>query len=74
MRCATTNCVVKYRVRLLAALPADNRASPLLEIRLLARGATRAEISYALAEINWKSLEISWKSRKSGWKSEIRTQ
>ena len=30
------------------------------------RGATRAEISYALAEINWKSLEISWKSRKSG--------
>ena len=31
-----------------------------------ARGATRAEISYALAEINWKSLEISWKSRKSG--------
>ena len=32
----------------------------------VSRGATRAEISYALAEINWKSLEISWKSRKSG--------
>ena len=46
------------------------------------RGATRAEIPYALAEINWKSvgnqLEISWKSveRKSviTLRSELRTR